>query len=922
MAPALACVAGPADADAAARHDGGMAGVRSRRLLGRTEELAALWAAVERSREGVPQVVLVEGEPGIGKSRLVAELAGELRTGDTIVATGRGVDLAGGALPYGVVAGLIRDLRATIGADRMSDILGSRASVLGSLDPLFAGGNPEYMDRRSVFEAVQYLVLELAHQQRVCIVLEDLHWADATSMDLVIYLASTIDSGQLVLVATTRPEGASRLARFVSLGELLPLRPLADDGLRELAAELTSSPDGLALDQVVALAEGIPLYVEELIAVPASSSSEVPGALALTFTARLAGLSHTARQALDALAVAEDDVPADLLRKVLRVKRSAVTAGIDESASRGLLDVVDHGHVRFHHELLRRAVADALSPLVRAEWHRRWALTLQRLDRGDGMDPTALATLAHHWFGSGDAGAAVPAAVAAGQAASAMGAATEAAVHWHRALLHWHKADDAAGSTGLTHEAALIEGPTVMRLAGAYAELHEVLTAERVRTGTDGVLRLWIDLALSHVSGRLGQAMPQVVPLDHLDEALDRLSSEPKRPLVRATLFFLWWDAYDADQRVVERILDLLDEQADPSTLPSDAVGIGLRRARFALTYGDAEDALRIVRDILGRDDALHPVNQPVVEALEVWLLYVLGRIPECIEAGELMLTRRGGPEIAGMTWAGIAENLAVAHVMAGNLDRAEELMRSVLGLSELYLQISTACDLVTLLLAKGRSREAEVLLANLVEGDLPGPGQAGFRFGVASQVVAARAALAAHHGAYIEARGLLRPVLTDPHVTTDSEYLWPAVLDGARLFDEPPAIEPIEQRAEWAAVVRGAAERLHKYGALGAVWTADVAAHLDRGLDQDTAEQWARRSSSRAGRRSAPRSRLLSLHCGWQSERRGTAKRLALPRRRRRRWLPPNGSDISRWPNGSGRWRAGTGCASTASGRATVHTG
>ena len=100
----------------------------------------------------------------------------------------------------------------------------------------------------------------------------------------------------------------------------------------------------------------------------------------------------------------------------------------------------------------------------------------------------------------------------------------------------------------------------------------------------------------------------------------------------------------------MERIIDLLDEQADPTALPSDAVGIGLRRARFALTYGDAEGALRIVQDVLARDDALHPVNQPVVEALEVWLLFVLGRLRECIETGERVLTRLGSPELAGMT--------------------------------------------------------------------------------------------------------------------------------------------------------------------------------------------------------------------------------------------------------------------------------
>ena len=576
---------------------------------------------------------------------------------------------------------------------------------------------------------------------------------------------------------------------------------------------------------------------------------------------------------------------------------------------------LDQGRVRFHHELLRRAVADALSPLVRAEWHRRWALTLQRLDRGDGTDPTALATLAHHWFRSGDADAAVPAAVAAGQAASAIGAATEAAVHWHRALLHWHRAEDAVGSTGLTHEAALIEGTTVMRLAGAYADLHEVLTAERARAGTDGVLRLWLDLGLSHLSGRLGQTAPQVVPLDHLEETLDRLSTEPKRPLVRATLFFLWWDAYDADRRVVERIVDLLDEQADPSALPSDAVGIGLRRARFALTYGDAEGALRIVRDVLGRDDALHPVNQPVVEALEVWLLYVLGRIPECIEAGERMLTRRGGPEIAGMTWAGIAENLAVAHVMAGNLDRAEELMRSVLGLSELYLQISTGCDLVTLLLARGRSREAEELLANLLEGDLPGPGQAGFRFGVTSQVVAARAALAAHHGAYIDGA---RPVAAGPDRSPRDDGLGVPVAGGPRRGQA--LRRAAGDRADRTA--RGVGGRRTWTPLNGCTSTAPsgrcgqpTSPPTSTAVSSRTPPN-SGRSSSRAGRRSAPRSRLLSLHCGWQSDWRGTAKRLALPRRRRRRWHRRTARSISRWPNRSGRWRAGTGCASTASGR------
>ena len=228
--------------------------------------------------------------------------------------------------------------------------------------------------------------------------------------------------------------------------------------------------------------------------------------------------------------MAQGDVQADLLRNVLRAKRSVVADAIEEVASRGLLDVLGQRRVRFHHELLRRTVADALSPLVRAEWHRRWALTLQRLDEVERSDPTVLAALAHHWFSAGDPDQAVPAAVAAGQAASAIGAATESAVHWHRALLHWHRAGDAEASTGISHENALIEGTTVLRLAGAYTELLEVLAAERARAHADPVLRLWLDPGLAATSSRLGNIQRQVVSREGLPTVLDLLAASRSGP--------------------------------------------------------------------------------------------------------------------------------------------------------------------------------------------------------------------------------------------------------------------------------------------------------------------------------------------------------------------------------------------------------
>ena len=380
----------------------------------------------------------------------------------------------------------------------------------------------------------------------------------------------------------------------------------------------------------------------------------------------------------------------------------------------------------------------------------------------------------------------------------------------------------------------------MLRLAGAYDDLLDVLAAERARPSTDAVLRLWLDLGLAVVSSRVGRPQPQPVPLDRLGEVLDRLAAEPRRPIVRATLFWLWWDAYDADRHVLERILDLIEAQADPGALPSDAVGIGLRQARFALSDGDGEGALRLLQDLLAREDQLHAVNRPVVESLEVWVLFVLGRLRECVAAGERVLARLGSPEVAGVNWAGTADNLAVAYAMSGDLDRAEELMRAILGLGDFYGHITTGCDLAVLLAARGRADEAEALLAEVVDLRLPAPGEAGFRFGISSQVVAARAARAAGHGDLGSARDLLRPVLLDPHLTPDSEYLWQVVLDAARVFDDPPTLEPEAERVAWVAAVRDAAARVHRHGALGPAWSADVDAHLDRALGHDTAEQWA----------------------------------------------------------------------------------
>ena len=813
-----------------------MAAGGTRDLVGREGELATLAASADRARAGTTTTVVVTGDAGIGKSRLVAEATARMRATGAIVATGNGVDLAEGALPYGVVGQVVRGLRSAVGAHRIVEILGSQRQVLGWLDPGLAATDTAPPERASLFTAVEHLVTELAGERLLCLVLEDLHWADPSSLDLVCYLAATAGVGRLLIVATVRGEGAAGVARLASLGELLTLGPLPRDAARALVSELDGSTPADIVEQIVDLGEGVPLYVEELIAAGARSPS-VPPSLALNFTARLTNLPESGLEVLQAIAVAQGDVPLDLLPAVVHMPVAAVTKAIAELTTRGLVDEVGEGQVRCHHELLRRAVVDGLSGLQRAAWHRRWALALERHGRGDA---SSLGALAHHWYLAGDADRTLAVSVLAARSAIEVDSAVEGSVHWRRALQSWHHARDPERASGLSHDDALIEGTTALRLAGSHAALTEILTAERTRVRPDDeVARLWLDLSLAHLASRLGEARPLVVPRDRLADVLDWLESVEPRPLVSGLLFVLWWDAYDADEATVDRILGLLEARRSAGSGVTEAVPILLRRARMSLARGDADSALWLCREALAVRDNPFRMNLAVVRSFEVWILYALGRLAECIRIGEGELTRLRSPAVSGTSWIGIADNLACAHVSTGSWKRADELMTTILAEGDPAFTSLTGCDLAGLRLRQGRLDDAEALLASARAYDLPEPGAAGYRLGYTAQLHGATALAEAARGRLVKARDAVRDVVADPLVTLESEYLWATVLDAGRLFDDPVTLEPLEVRQEWAGVVRDAAARVHLYGELGPVWLADVEAHTDRALERDTAEQW-----------------------------------------------------------------------------------
>ena len=272
-------------------------------FVGRVRELRELERALDAARAGSGATVLVAGEAGIGKTRLVSELARRAHDAGFEILLGRAIDLVGTELPYQPFAEALRPL-----------------------------GDPRQVGERSagsqlhVFENTLTLLTDRAAAAPVLLVLEDLHWADTSTLDLVAFLARNLADRRLLLLATYRADELSSAERMRRLADgvrrsgsavLLELVPL---GPEELAALLAARADGslpaAVTNAIVARSEGNPFFAEELLTVAADDhrSGELPRGLRDLLLQRVAQLDPATQSLLRLAAAAGRDVGYVLLR--------------------------------------------------------------------------------------------------------------------------------------------------------------------------------------------------------------------------------------------------------------------------------------------------------------------------------------------------------------------------------------------------------------------------------------------------------------------------------------------------------------------------------------------------------------------------------------------------------------------------------
>ena len=407
-------------------------------LVGRDGELAVLLDAV---RDPHAVGVVVGGDAGVGKTRLLTELVGQARAGGTRVLVGHCLHFGGDAVAYlpiseafGRLSREETELSERLRADLPPvDRLLPQHRVIGAADAA-----PAPFDLAGLFDAVRAALVRLADDRPVLLVIEDLHWADGSTRDLMGYLFARLAGERVTVVASYRSDDLHRrhplrpaLVEWARVPGVLrlPLVPLADDGMRRLLqARHPGQLDEAVIDRILDRAGGNAFYAEQLLA-EADGSSQIPADLAELVLHRLERLSPSARRVVRIAAVSGRRVSHRMLAAVSDIDDAELDLALREAVDERILDRSEGDGFAFRHALLAEAVYDDLLPGERVRLHRTFAAALSA-QQVAGTD----ADLARHAREAMDLPLAFAASVRAGDEAMRVAAPSEAMAQYEAAL--------------------------------------------------------------------------------------------------------------------------------------------------------------------------------------------------------------------------------------------------------------------------------------------------------------------------------------------------------------------------------------------------------------------------------------------------------------------------------------------------------
>jgi DNA-binding CsgD family transcriptional regulator/tetratricopeptide (TPR) repeat protein len=444
-----------------------VARVSSGRFIGRRSELDRLRSALTQSRSAETSVFLIGGEAGVGKTRLVEEAAKVARASGHTVLVGGCLNVSEDAAPLAPFVEAMRTLASALSPTQLDEVIGPANEAIGLILPdtgvglRHAPAAPATTQAR-LFEHLLGILTRLSAHNPALVVIEDIHWADRSTLDLLRFLARNLRLVSVVIVATYRTDepgpGAQLgdlLAEFERSGRVERFE-LGSFNRAELAGQLhgiLGSPASSDLvERIYRLSDGNAFHAEELVAAEAGGHG-MPETLEQVLLARVDGVSGAGRALLRTASVTGGQTTEQLLVAVAEQDEGTVRQSLRDLLERKLLVRRKRGTtetIEFRHALLQEVVYGQLLPVERVRLHEACAHSLERQLRNP-PDLGLLTELARHWSEVGDADQALRASVRAGIAADEAHAPSEAAVQYERALGLWTSAPTAVAEIGLDH---------------------------------------------------------------------------------------------------------------------------------------------------------------------------------------------------------------------------------------------------------------------------------------------------------------------------------------------------------------------------------------------------------------------------------------------------------------------------------------
>ncbi|MGA5701162.1 helix-turn-helix transcriptional regulator [Peterkaempfera bronchialis] len=425
-------------------------------FVGRSRESAVLAEALGRADTGLPQALLIGGEAGVGKTRLLEEFLTSACAAGAVTATGGCLEVGAEGLPYAPLVTALRRLHRALGSE-LEQAADGHESRLARLLPDFGEAAPEANDeygRARLFEHTARLFERLAADRTLVLAVEDLHWSDRSTRELLAYLIRTLHRARVVVVATYRTDDLHRrhpvrpflaeLERMRTVQRLELPRLARAEVEQQLAGILgTAAPDRELVSRIYRRSEGNPFFVEEL-ACCATEGCDVGLSESLRdiLLVRVEALPERAQTVVRVAAEGGSSVEYGLLAAVLALPEDDLIEALRAAVGANILvpDPEGEGY-RFRHALVREAVVDDLLPGERSRINRRYADALEADPALVRCDVRA-ARLASYWYHAHDPARALPAVLHAGREARRRNAFAEQLRMLERALELWDDVPD------------------------------------------------------------------------------------------------------------------------------------------------------------------------------------------------------------------------------------------------------------------------------------------------------------------------------------------------------------------------------------------------------------------------------------------------------------------------------------------------